>query len=795
MNMENLTRDRKSERSGSETNRTINWVWHHVSFWILIVLMPFAGKAQILPDPDPEFGGKMEIMPENSVADWPDLVRAPEGAPNVVVIMLDDVGFSATTTFGGLSDTPVLDRLASQGLRYNRFHGTPVCSPSRAALLSGRNAHQVGFGRISELSAGFPGYNSIWPKSAASIAEVLKLNGYNTAAFGKWHNTPVWETTPAGPFDQWPTGMGFNYFYGYIGFGSSQWEPSLYRNTIPVSPPTTAKEGYNLTTDLIDDAIAWVENHNAVTFEDPFFLYFAASATHSPHHVPQEWIEKFKGRYDQGWDKLRENTFERQKRHGIIPQDARLTPRPEGLAAWESLNPDLQKLLARQMEVYAAYIAQTDYEIGRLLQAIEARGQLENTLIIYIADDNGPTTEGGFDGRDALTIQAKPASLQERLEQIDAIGSVAYDNAPAAGWAWASNSPFKGAKTVAADLGGSRLPMVVSWPGHIPDAGGVRSQFIHITDLAPTLLEAAGINPPETVHGTVQMPLEGKSFLYTLEESTDRHASRVQYFESFGSRGIYKDGWWAGSPNGSVWNPGAGQPVPPPEARAWELYNLDKDYSQAHNLAGQNPEKLEEMKRQFDTEARRNNVYPLELPFFGPRPSVKQGRTQFTYLHGSQRIPYEAAPNMAGKAHRITAEISIPDSGAEGVILAQGGRHGGYTIYIKDGHVIYETSTYGHLAGSLRSAMPLIPGTTSLVVEVTPVPNNEASGGFRQSFPMKASLFINGKMDGETTVRAAADIGTLDVGGDLISPVSPNYDYPYTFTGKVASVKIDLLSQ
>ncbi len=790
-----LKLDGKLELGGCEARHLMNWVWQYVLFGVLVILIPSVVKAQILPKPDTEFGGKIEVLPENSVADWPHLVTAPEGAPNVVVIMLDDVGFSATSTFGGLSDTPVLDRLASQGLRYNRFHGTPICSPTRAALLSGRNSHQVGFGRISELSAGFPGYNSIWPKSAASIAEVLKLNGYNTAAFGKWHNTPVWETTPAGPFDQWPTGMGFNYFYGYIGFGSSQWEPNLYRNTIPVSPRTTANDGYNLTTDLIDDAIVWFENHNAVAPDKPFFLYYAASATHSPHHVPQEWTKKFQGRYDQGWDKLRENTFERQKGLGVIPADATLTPRPEGLAAWESLNPDLQKLLARQMEVYAAYIAQTDYEIGRLLQTIESRGQLKNTLVIYIADDNGPTTEGGFDGRDALTIQAKPATLQERLDQIDAIGSVAYDNAPAAGWAWASNAPFKGAKTVASDLGGSRLPMVVSWPERIQDKGGVRSQFIHITDLAPTLLEAAGINVPEIVHGIVQMPLEGKSFLYTLGESTDRHASRVQYFESFGSRGIYKDGWWAGSSNGSVWNPGAGQPVPPPEARPWELYNLENDYSQAQNLAGQYPEKLEEMKMQFNSEAQRNNVYPLELPFFGPRPSVKQGRTQFTYLQGSQRIPYEAAPSLAGKAHRITAEISIPDSGAEGVILAQGGRHGGFTLYIKDNYLTYETSAYGHLAGSLKSNVPLIPGTTSLVVEVTPVLTNEASGGFRQSFPMKASLFINGRMDGEATIRTAADIGTLDVGEDLISPVSPNYEYPYTFTGIIESVKIDLLGQ
>lgn len=516
---------------------------------IFVVLMSPNLEAHVLPKPDPEFQGKIDVNPEHSIPDWPELVTAPEGAPNIVLIMLDDVGFSATSTFGGLSSTPVLDQIATEGLRYNRFHGTPMCSPTRAALLSGRNSHQVGYGRISELAVGYPGYNSIWPKSAASLAEVLKLNGYNTAAFGKWHNTPVWETSSAGPFDQWPTGLGFfEYFYGFIGFGSSQWEPNLYQNTLPASAPTGPNEGYNLTTDLINDAIDWVGRQNATSPTKPFFLYFAASATHSPHHVPKEWIEKFKGTYDQGWDKVREETFKRQKELGIIPGNAVQNPRPEGLAAWESLRPDQKKLLARQMEVYGAYIAHTDHEIGRLLKAINNAGRMDNTIVIYIADDNGPTTEGGFDGRDALTVKAKPQTLEERLDQIDDLGSVAFDNAPAAAWAWASNTPFKGAKTVASDLGGSRLPMVVSWPGHIHDPGDIRSQFIHITDIAPTLFEIADIQPPLMVDGAEQMPLEGKSFAYTFERTEESSRHRVQYFEIFGSRGIYKDGWWAGSP-------------------------------------------------------------------------------------------------------------------------------------------------------------------------------------------------------------------------------------------------------
>jgi arylsulfatase A-like enzyme len=760
---------------------------------ILVLLMSPNSEAQILPKPDPEFQGKIDLNPENAIPNWPELVTAPEGAPNIVLILLDDVGFSSTSTFGGLSSTPVLDRLASEGLRYNRFNGTPMCSPTRAALLSGRNSHQVGFGRISEFAAGYPGYNSIWPKSAASMAEVLKLNGYSTAAFGKWHNTPVWEATPAGPFDRWPTGLGFEYFYGFIGYGSSQWEPNLYRNTIPVSAPADTKEGYNLTTDLANDAIMWIERQHAASPTKPFFLYFAASATHSPHHVPREWVDKYKGKFDQGWDKLREETFKRQKELGIIPQNAVLNPRPEELAAWESLSPEQKKLLARQMEVYSAYIAHTDYEIGRMLNAIRDAGKMENTIVIYIADDNGPTTEGGFDGRDALTVQGKNQTLEERLHQHDAIGSVAFDNAPAAAWAWASNSPFKGAKTVASDLGGVRLPMVVSWPSRIRETGGIRSQFIHIIDIAPTLFEIASIRAPRVVHGIEQMPLEGRSFAYTFEHTEDSGRTRVQYFEVFGSRGIYAGGWWAGSPNGSVWNQGGGTPIPPPDQRPWELYNLNQDYSQAYDLAKQYPEKLEELKTLFDSEAQRNNVYPLELPFFGPQPSLKAGRSHFVYHQGSQRIPSAAAPSLAGQAHKITAEVTIPDSGAEGVIVAQGGRHGGFTLYIKDGRLIYETSAYGHLAGSLESSMPISPGKLQVIIEVSPVPSNEKSGGFRQSFPMKARLIINEKEDGEMLLRSASDNGTLDVGNDLVSPVSPNYECPNTFTGRIESVTIDLL--
>lgn len=762
---------------------------------VLILLMVTVSEtaAQVLPKPEPPFQGTIDLNPDDSTPDWPEPVTAPNGAPNIVLVMLDDVGFAATSTFGGATPTPALDRIAAGGLRYNRFHVTPMCAPTRAALLSGRNPHQIGFGRIPELAAGYPGYNSIWPKHSAGIAEVLKLNGYSTAAFGKWHNTPLWEVNPTGPFDHWPTGLGFEYFYGFIGYGTSQWEPNLYRNVDAVEPPARPEEGYHLTTDLVDDAIAWVQRHDAITPSKPFFLYFATGATHSPHHVPKQYVNTFKGQFDQGWDQMRGETFKRQKERGVIPNDAELTPRPKELPAWDSLSDAQKKLLARQMEVYAGFIAHTDYEVGRLLDALRNGGHAEDTIVIYIADDNGPTPEGGDDGRDALTAEAKPQPLQERWSQYDSLGSEKFDNAPAAAWAWAVNSPFKGAKTDAAHLGGTRAPMVVSWPGHIRSEGELRAQFLHVVDIAPTVFEIAGIEAPNAVHGVEQTPLEGTSFVYTFEHPEEASRHEVQYFEIFGSRGIYKEGWWAGSPNRSPWKQNFGTPSVPPEQRPWELYNLDQDFSQAHDLAEQNPQKLKEMKKLFDAEARRNNVYPLE-PDFAPPPPVTAGRTHFVYHEGARLIPSTATPQLAGRAHKITAEVTIPDSGAEGVIMAQGGRQGGYTLYIKDGRMTYETNAYGHMSGSLVSSEALTPGKAEIVVEVTPAESDRGGQpGARQSFPMMAHLIVNGNTAGEMKVRMAPSSDTLDIGSDLVSPVSPKYALPFAFTGKIESVTIDLL--
>lgn len=760
----------------------------------MVLFISAITEAQVLPKPNPQFQGKVDINPSKSTPDWPDQVTAPKGAPNIVLILFDDVGFAATSTFGGAIPTPVLDQLAADGLRYNRLHVTPMCAPTRAALLSGRNAHQVGFGRIPELAAGYPGYNAIWPKTSAGIAEVLKLSGYSTAAFGKWHNTPLWEINPAGPFDRWPLGLGFEYFYGFIGYGTSLWEPNLYRNLDAVAPPASPKEGYHLTTDLVNEAIGWVHRHDAIAPSKPFFLYFAAGATHSPHHVPKQWVEKFKGKFDQGWDKMREENFKRQKKLGVIPINTELTPRPKELAAWDPHSAEQKKLLARQMEVYAGMVAHSDYEIGRLLDAIRAAGQAENTIVIFIADDNGPTPEGGDDGRDALTVDGRPQSLAERWSQYDALGSEIFDNAPAAAWAWAVNSPFKGAKQDASYLGGTRAPMVVSWPGHIRSTGGVRSQFLHVVDVMPMILEIAGIKAPTVVNGIKQTPLEGKSFRYTFNNSEDLNRNRVQYFEIFGSRGIYKNGWWAGSPKGSPWKQANGALPVPVEQRSWDIYNLDQDFSQAHDLSGQYPQKIEEMKLLFDAEARRNNVYPLEPPMFGSMPSVTTGRMHFEYYEGTRLIPSASAPQVAGRAHRITAEIIIPASGAEGVIVAHGGRHGGYTLYIKDGRVMYETSAYGHVDGSLVSSEMLTPGKTKIEVEIKPAESAQAGpSGFRRSFTMMARLILNGKVVREVNLKMAPSGDTLDIGSDLVSPVSTKYVCPFAFTGKIESVTIDLL--
>jgi arylsulfatase len=565
------------------------------------------------------FNGKIAINAKDSVPDWPSPPTAPEGAPNVVLILLDDVGFGDIGTFGGPARTPALDRLAAEGLRYNRFHTSGVCAPTRAALLSGRNQHRVGWGSFG--GGGYPGYNGIWKKNAASIAEVLKSNGYSTAAFGKWHSTPLDEVSPVGSFDRWPTSRGFEYFFGNMHGNGSQWEPQLWRNTVKL-PLDPMQSGVHLTTRLTDEAIAWMDTHQTLAAEKPYFIYFATEATHVPHHVGKEWIEKYRGQFDQGWDVLREQIFARQKKLGVIPADAKLTPRPKELPAWKSLSADQRRLLARQMEVYAAFVEHTDHEVGRLLQAVRESPHADNTLILYIVGDNGGNEPRcGINGADNLGnhFSGQSDSLDDQLERMDELGGPlnGWSNCYSIGWAWAGNTPFQWTKEVASHFGGTRNPLLVSWPERIKDRGGLRSQFSHVTDVATTVYAAAGIKPPEVFEGERQLSLDGISLLDSFDQpnAPGRH---VQYFEFEGNRAIYQDGWIAAARHFIPWVVTADNALVGPDGTRsdfnqdrWELYHIDRDFSEANDLATQYPGKLMELQALFDTQARLNDVYPL----------------------------------------------------------------------------------------------------------------------------------------------------------------------------------------
>jgi arylsulfatase A-like enzyme len=770
---------------------------------VLTGLSTHAFSAEVLPKPEAPFAGVIDPDRNKSKPDLPKPVTAPQGAPNVVLILLDDVGFGATSTVGGPVSTPALQTLADQGLRYNQFHVNALCSPTRAALLSGRNDHEIGFGTVTEIASGYPGYNANWPKTAVPLAEVLRRNGYSTAAFGKWHNTPNNEISPVGPFDHWPTHLGFEYFYGFQGGESSQWTPKLWRGTSAVEPPATPQQGYHLTTDLANDAISWLHEHDAGAHDKPFFLYFATGATHAPHHAPQEWIDKYKGKFDQGWDKLREETFAREKALGVIPANTDLTPRPAELPAWDSLSADQKKLYARQAEVYAGFLAHTDHEVGRVLSAIREEGQADNTLVLYIVGDNGASGEGGLEGIDARGADGKPLSIQDRLAHASELGSETFYNHYSAAWAWGFDSPFQWTKQVASHLGGTRDPLIVSWPAKITDKGAIRGGFHHVTDIAPTIYQAAGITFPQEVDGVKQLPLEGQSFLDSFTDASAKSRHTVQYFEMVGNRGIYKDGWWAGARHLLPWELTTGGLWRGNEIgqHPWELYNLKEDYSQAHDLAAKNPEKLKELVALFDSEAKRNNVYPLT-----PVPSIIAGLTDtkpqhLVYHDGVTRIPFWSGPKVIGRAHTITAEVEIPASGAKGVIVAQGGQWGGYTLYVDDGgHVVYESNAFGNLAGRIVSSAPLPPGKAKITVDVSvnltlasiaaDIIKQLALGGL----PSTAHLAINGEAAGEVHLdNLATDYREpLDIGTDLGSPVSTNYPTPLKFTGIIDAVTFDV---
>lgn len=608
---------------------------------------------------------------------------APAGAPNVVIVLLDDVGFGAASTFGGEAQTPTLDALAQAGLRYNRFHTTAICSPTRASLLSGRNAHAVGIGAVMNSVDERPGYNGEHARDAATLAEILRANGYNTAAFGKWHQTPDWEASQSGPFDHWPTGQGFEKFYGFQGGETDQYEPTLYEGTTPVMRPAGA--GYHLTEDLATRAIGWLRAQHSVTPDKPFFLYFAPGATHAPLQVPKAWIERYRGRFDQGWDKVREETLARQKRLGVVPKNTDLTPRPPGLPAWESLSANDRKIAARLMEVYAGFLAHTDAQVGRIVQALEDDDEFDNTLFIYIVGDNGGSAEGGLLGSiDYMgAIQGLPEDRAQVLARIDSLGGPdTYAHYPAA-WAWAMDAPFQWTKAVASHLGGTRNPMVVTWPKRITDKGGLRSQFGHVNDILPTVLEAAGLEAPAVFDGIPQKRIDGTSLVYSFADARAPERHTTQYFEIFGHRAIYHDGWMASAFHARLPWQVISRDQKPFDADRWELYDLRNDFSQAHDLAAREPGRLRQLQALFLEEAGRNQVLPLRGQTLNAKlPSLTGTRTRFTYYPGAVGIPEKEAPIVFNHSWRLSAVIEVTAAKAHGVIATVGGAPAGWSLYV-----------------------------------------------------------------------------------------------------------------
>ena len=657
-----------------------------------------------IPNPPPAFGGEIGLDAKGSKPWWPPKIVPPKGAPNILLIVTNDQGYGISGTFGGVIPTPTMDRIAQMGLRYTAFHSTALCSPTRAAIITGRNHHSVGFGVISEQATGYPGYDSIIGVDNATVGQILKDNGYATSWFGKNHNTPDYQYSTAGPFDQWPTGMGFDYFYGFMGGETDQWTPFLSRNTTQIFP-WRDKPGYNMITGMAEDAIDYLHQLDATAPDKPFFLYYVPGGTHAPHQPTKEWIEKFRGKFDMGWNEMREQIFANQKRLGVIPPDTTLTPWPDGqaeyggdkLPKWDTLTADEKKLFARQAEVFAAHVAYTDHEIGRVVQAVEDMGKLHNTLVIYINGDNGTSAEGSTIGTpfDMAAIQGIDVPVAEQLKYYDAWGSPETTPHMSVAWSWAFDTPFKWTKQIASHFGGTRQGMVIAWPDVIKDAGGIRSQFHHVIDIVPTILDVTGIPAPKMVDGVAQKPIEGVSMVYTFDKANaDAPSARdTQYFEMFANRGIYHKGWYAcTTPPPGPWLMGLGK-LPPVADYKWELYNIAEDCSQYNDLAEKMPDKLGELQELFVVQAAKYDVFPLDnaiLPrILAPKPSYVAGRTDFTYTGKLTGIPYSNAPNVLARSFTISADIEVPEDGGDGMIVTDGGRFGGYGLYLLKGKPVF----------------------------------------------------------------------------------------------------------
>ncbi|WP_430867748.1 arylsulfatase [Demequina aurantiaca] len=739
-------------------------------------------------DPDTAFPPIEPLMP-------------PEGAPNVLVVLLDDVGFGASSAFGGPCDTPATEKLAAGGLKYNRFHTTALCAPTRAALLSGRNHHSMGMGSITETATSAPGNSSLRPNTKAPLAMTLKLNGYSTAQFGKCHEVPVWQTSPMGPFDGWPSaGGGFEKFYGFIGGENNQYDPALYDGTTPVEPPSTPEEGYHLTEDLTDHAITWIRTQKSLMPDRPFFAYFAPGATHAPHHVPKEWADKYAGKFDAGWDAQRETTFARQQEMGIIPADAKLTPRHDEIPAWDDMPDELKPVLARQMEVYAGFLEHTDYHVGRLFDAIEDLGVMDNTIIYFILGDNGASAEGTVNGAfnemanfNGMAALETPEFLNSKMDEL---GSESSYNHYAVGWAWAMNSPLQWTKQVASHWGGTRNGTIVHWPKGIKEKGGQRTQFTHVIDFAPTILEAAGLPEPTMVNGVQQSPIEGTSMLYSFNEPEAPERHDLQYFEMFGNRGIYFKGWSAVTKHRTPWEM-VGADLAAFDDDVWELYDGTKDWSQANDLSAQMPQKLHELQRLWLIEATKYNVLPIDdrgaerlNPDISGRPQLIKGTRQ-RFFPGMGRLSESSVLNIKNKSFSVTAEVHIPEGGASGVLIAQGGRFGGWTLFVKEGKAKFVYNVLGIHSFPVEADTEIPAGKHQVRMEFAYDGGGLAKGG-------DVTLYYDGEAVGTGRVAATQPMifsadETTDIGYESGTMVSPDYTGPTSkFRGKIEWVQIDL---
>jgi arylsulfatase A-like enzyme len=753
-----------------------------------------------LPIPDRPYTGLITYDAKGPDTAFPPIepLRPPAGAPNVLILLLDDVGFGASSAFGGPVDCPTAERLAANGLKFNRFHTTALCSPTRQALLTGRNHHSVGMGGITEIATSAPGYSSVRPKTTAPLAEVLKLNGYATAQFGKCHEVPVWETSPMGPFHQWPTGSGFEHFYGFIGGETNQWAPAIYRDNVPVEPERSPEEGYHFTEDMTDQAIDWVHQQKALMPDKPFFVYFAPGATHAPHHVPKEWADKYHGQFDSGWDRLREATFARQKDLGVIPADAELTARPAEIPAWDDMPDELKPVLARQMEVYAGFLEHTDHHIGRLIDALADMEVLDDTLVYLIIGDNGASAEGTVNGTFNETLIFNGMSALETPEfmaaHIDAFGTPAAYNHYAVGWAHAMDTPYQWTKQVASHWGGTRNGTIVLWPNGFSAKGEIRPQFHHVIDIAPTILEAAGLPEPATVNGIAQKPYEGVSMRYAFDDAAapDRH--ETQYFEMFVNRGIYHKGWTAVTRHSTPWVVEAN--LPAFDDDVWELYAPD-DWSQSRNLAAEQPERLHELQRLFLIEAVKYNVLPLDdrrIERFNAdlagRPQLIRGTSQLLF-GGMGRLSENSILVIKNKSHSVTAQIEVPEGGADGVVVAQGGAFAGWSLYVKDGRPMYCYNLLGLQRFKIAGDAPVPAGEHQIRMEFAYDGGGLAKGG-------TVTLFVDGARVGEGRVDATVPMvfsadETTDVGSDTATPVSDDYGArDSAFTGRIRWVQLDI---